>query len=163
MSKIRCANRVDTSGGRGKQLADLGREQGSDDVLEDVAFGHDHGTASYVKCMTAVSVPFVVDLLVYQLPMYRVLGGDTYSVQKCVAANLGASAACVVDVVALERDQVVRADHVECPVVVTVAGGGPAGASVELGVGDGNAVGSVLSRNEHLPAYEGDFDMIDPY
>lgn len=73
-----------------------------------------------------------------------------------VASHLGTAPARVVDIVALERDQVAAADGVDGPVVVPVAGRRPAGATIELAVGDGDAVGRRLASDEHLAADEGD-------
>lgn len=46
-----------------------------------------------------------------------------YCVQQCVAGDLGRSAAEVVDVVALERDEILRSVKVETPVGVRVTVG----------------------------------------
>ena len=92
-----------------------GGQEGSDDVLEDVALGENVATSTDVESVAAVGVPVVVD-----------------GVEKSVAADLGGAAGCVVDVVALEGDEIAAAGEVERPVVVVVAGGGPRGLMVGL-------------------------------
>jgi hypothetical protein len=61
-------------------------------------------------------------------------------VKKSVAGNLGGAAAHVVDVVALECDQVAGASEVDAPVVVSIAGGRVRADAVEVVVGDGDSV-----------------------
>ena len=63
-----------------------------------------------------------------------------YRVQKRVALHLRAPPAHVVDVVALQGNQVARAGEVEAPVVVSVAGCRVVGHAVEVAVGDGYAL-----------------------
>lgn len=51
------------------------------------------------------------------------MGGKTYCVQQCVTLDLGAATTKVVDVVALEGDQITRAIEVNTPVSVAIACG----------------------------------------
>lgn len=83
-------------------------------------------------------------------------------VQQGVSADLGSAAGGVVDVVPLHGDQVAGAGQVDGPVMVAVAGGAPAGVAVKLAVGEGHAVGSRFTSDEHLAADEGDLDVVDP-
>jgi len=86
------------------------RVDGRDDILESVALSDDGSASADLKGVAAVGVPVVVN-----------------GVEESVAGNLGAATAGVVDVVALKGDHVVGAGEVHGPVVVAVAGGGPAG------------------------------------
>ena len=129
------------AGGRApEELARVLQQRGLD-VLEDVALGDDVGAV--VEGVARVGVEVVVD-----------------GVDEGVAADLGGAAGCVVDVVALEGDEVVGARQVERPVVVVVAGGGPVGVAVELVVGDGDAVGGAGAEDDHLAADEGELVVI---
>lgn len=83
--------------------------------------------------MAAVVVPVVVD-----------------GVQKGVALDLGATAGGVIDVVALHGNQIVGSIEVDAPVVVTVAGSGVVGHTVDVVVGQRNAVGGIGSQNDVL-------------
>lgn len=56
------------------------------------------------------------------------------SVQERVSADFRAAAGGVVNVVVLQGDEVVGAGEVDAPVVVAVAGGGPAGCAVDVAV-----------------------------
>lgn len=71
-----------------------------------------------------------------------------------VPANLRGPPGGVVNVVALQGDEVVGAGKVESPVVVPVTGGRPGGGAVYLGVGDGDAVRSLISQHYVLTADE---------
>ena len=123
---------------------------GLGDRLEDVAFSQD--TAVLVRGdgerVAGVVVPVVVD---------SVEQGSLVC-----AADLGAAAGGVVDVVALEGDCVTAADEEEGPVVVVIAAGGPRSVSVDLGVGDGHAVAGVVAGDDVLAADQGDLDVVDP-
>ena len=83
--------------------------------------------------MAAVGVPVVVD-----------------GVEEGVAGNLRAAAAGVVDVVALESDQIVGASEVHGPVVVAVAGGRPGGRTIDFVVGDSDTIAGVVTKNDVL-------------
>ena len=61
-------------------------------------------------------------------------------VQECVTADFGTAARCVMDVVALECDEVRGAEKQYGPVVTTVASRGPRGRSIEFRVGDCHSV-----------------------
>jgi hypothetical protein len=67
-----------------------------------------------------------------------------------VALDLGATAAGVVDVVALHGDHVAGAIQVDTPVVVAVAGGGVVGFTVDVAVGDGDAVVGLGAEDDVL-------------
>jgi hypothetical protein len=56
----------------------------------------------------------------------------------------------MVDVVALESDQVVATGEVKSPVVTTIAGCGPGGRSVDITVGNSDSAGSKLSKDDVL-------------
>jgi hypothetical protein len=71
------------------------------------------------------------------------------------AAELGAAAAGVVDVVVFEGDGIACAGEVDAPVVVGVAFGGPAGAAVDEVVGDGYAVVAAVAGDDVLATDEG--------
>lgn len=58
------------------------------------------------------------------------------------------------DVVALEGDQVVGTGEVEGPVVMPVASSRPRGGAVDLGVRDGDTVGSLVTQHDMLTANE---------
>ena len=75
-------------------------------------------------------------------------GRKAYSVQQGVTLNLRRAAAGVVDVVVLEGDGVTLAGKVDTPVVVGVAVGGPAGATVDEVVGDCHAVVAAVAGDE---------------
>lgn len=131
--------------GASEDLADA-LEERCDDVLEDVALGQDVGVAgAAVERVPAVGVPVVV-----------------HGVQQRVAADLGRTSRCVVHVVALERHEVRASREVQCPVVVAVAGGGPGGGAVDLGVGDCNAAGGAVTEDDVLAADERGVDVVDP-
>lgn len=72
--------------------------------------------------------------------------------QNGVTLNLRRAAAGVVDVVALEGDQVVVAIEVDAPVVVAVAGGRVVRFTVDEGVGDGDAVVFLGAEDDVLAA-----------
>lgn len=74
------------------------------------------------------------------------------SVQDGVSSELGSTATEVVDVVVLEGDLVIRTSEVEVPVVVTVASGGVSGLAINVGVGDADAAGGVLTKDNVLAA-----------
>lgn len=124
--------------GDGEELAADGLVNGVGDVLEDVALGQDVAAGVDLEGVARVGVEVVVD-----------------GVQQHVAGGLGRAARGVVDVVALEGHQVAGAGEVETPVVVAVAGGAPRGRAVDLGVGDGHAVGGALAQDNMLTADEG--------
>lgn len=107
-------------------------------VLEDVAFGDDGGAGADFEGVAAVGVPVVVD-----------------GVEERVAADFGAAAAGVVDVVALEGYEVAGAGEVQSPVVVVVAGGGPGGGTVDLRVGNSDTLAGAVSEDDVLAANEG--------
>lgn len=136
------ANGIRTRARAAEELA-LVLEQRGLDVLEDVSLCDDHCTRAVVEGVAGVCVEVVVD-----------------GVDERVAARLGGAARGVVDVVALEGDEVGRARQVEGPVVVAVAGGGPRGLAVELVVGDGHAVGGAVAEDDHLAADEGEFVVV---
>lgn len=142
MSKVVAASSV---GARRRATKELSRiaEQRSLHILERIALGNDHPTSTIVESVTSVGVEIVVDC-----------------VKECVATDLGAAAGGMVDIVTLHSDQILGACQVDAPIVVAIAGGGPAGGAVELIVGKGNSVGGTVAGNEHLAADEGDLDVI---
>jgi hypothetical protein len=56
----------------------------------------------------------------------------------------------MVDVVALESDQVVATGEVKSPVVTSITGCGPGGGSVNIAVGNSDSTGSRLSKDDVL-------------
>lgn len=66
------------------------------------------------------------------------------------------------DIVTRKGNQVTGTIEEHCPVVVSVAGRGPAGLTVELVVGDGKAPSLVVSRDDHLAADERELAVVDP-
>lgn len=76
--------------------------------------------------------------------------------QERVAADLGASAGRVVDVVALHGDQVAGSEQQDGPVVMSVTRCAPRSRAIELSVGYRDSVGCPVASNEHLAADEGD-------
>ena len=112
-------------------------------ILKDVAFSNNHTTSSIVKGMTRVRVPVVVD-----------------GMEERIATDLGTAARGVVDVVTLHRDQIVGSGQIYGPVMMTIAGRGPARRAIELIVGECHAVRGPIAGDKHLTANEGDFDMV---
>ena len=140
MSQRRTANRIRPRTRAAEKLPGVTQQRGIH-ILEHVALRHD--VRPVVESVTRVGVEVVV-----------------HGVQQGVAADLGGAPRGVVDVVALEGNQVVGARQVQRPVVVVVAGGGPVGVAVEVVVGDGDAVGGVVAEDEHLAADEGEFVVV---
>lgn len=66
------------------------------------------------------------------------------------------------DIVTRKGNQVTSTIEEHRPVVVSVAGRGPAGLAVELVVGDGEAPSLVVSRDDHLAADERELAVVDP-
>lgn len=117
---------------RGSEKLSINRRlNNSINVLENVALSQDVTTRTDLERVAAVVVPVVV-----------------HSVQESVALHLGASAAGVVDVVALHGDQVAVAVQVDAPVGVAVAGGGVVGQTVDVVVCQTDAV--VAGGAEHV-------------
>ncbi|CAH0057350.1 unnamed protein product [Clonostachys solani] len=152
VAEVGGAGRVGGAVGAGEHLAGTSRLDGSDDVLEHVALGDNHGARVDLERVAVVVVPVVVD-----------------GVEEGVATDLGAAAGGVVDVVVLEGDQlggrrtyIGRASKVDSPVVVGVAVGRPAGLSVNLAVGNGHTVAGAGAEHNVLTANQRGGDMIDP-
>lgn len=82
----------------GSEEVALVREQGGLDVLEDIALGENLGTGLVIESVAGVLSPEVVD-----------------GMEKGVSTKLGAAAAGVVDVVALQGDEIVCTNGQECP------------------------------------------------
>jgi len=112
-------------------------------ILEDVAFSNNHTTCSIIEGMAGVGIPVVVD-----------------GMEERVATDLGTAARGVVDVVTLHCDEIVGSSQVYGPVVMTVAGCGPASRAVKLIVRQCHAIRGPITGHEHLAADEGDFDVI---
>jgi hypothetical protein len=81
--------------------------------------------------------------------------GGTYSVQQSVALDLGRPATGVVDIVALHGDHVAGAIEVDTPVVVAVAGGRVVRDTVDVRVGDGDAVVGLGAEDDVLATNAG--------
>jgi hypothetical protein len=91
-------------------------------------------------------------------------GTIAYGVQEGVALDLGGAAAGVVDVVALQGDEIAVTIEVDGPVVVSVTGGRVGGDTVDEVVGDGHALGGLGTQDDVLTTdasslwlLEGDF------
>ena len=136
------AGSIGSGSGGTEQLSSVAEKRGHD-VLEDVALSNDLATGSDVESVARVGIPVVVD-----------------GMDERVSADLGAAAGGVVDVVVLHGDEVGGASQVDGPIVVAIAGGGPAGHTIELIVGEGHAIRGASAGDEHLAADEGDLDMI---
>ena len=72
-----------------------------------------------------------------------------------VASELGRATLGMCDVVVLERDSVLGASQVHCPVVVGVAAGGPLGVAVDEVVGDCDAGVLSVAGDDVLASDEG--------
>jgi hypothetical protein len=70
----------------------------------------------------------------------------------------------MVNVIVLEGDQVVGASEVHAPIVVARASsvGRPAASSVDVAVGDGDAAGGVVTKDDVLATNTGDGDVVNP-
>lgn len=123
VSEVASADIVCRGRGRCEDLTTDRGQQRSDDVLEDITLGDDLGARLGVKGMPTVGVPVIV-----------------HCMQEGIAAYLGAATGGVMNVVAFHGDEVAATIEVEGPVVVSVAGGGPACHTVDLVVGDGDAI-----------------------
>jgi hypothetical protein len=115
------------------------------DVLENIALCDNLGAGISFECVLRVGVEIVV-----------------HGVEQGVAADLGGAARGVVDVVLLEGHEVVGTGQVDAPVVVAVAGGGPAGCAVDVAVGDGDAVGGRVAEDDVLACDEVGGYVVDP-
>jgi hypothetical protein len=115
------------------------------DVLENISLGKDLRARVGLEGVLAVGVEVVV-----------------YGVQERVACDLGRAAGGVVDVVLLEGHEVVGTGQVDAPVVVAVAGGGPAGCAVDVAVGDCDAVRGGVAENDVLAGNEVCGYVVDP-
>lgn len=142
VAEVSAAHGVGRRGRAAEEFAAVSEKRG-DYVLEDVALGDDHTAGAVVEGVARVGIEVVVD-----------------SVDERVSANLGGAARSVVDVVALQGDEVAGTGEVESPVVVTIAGGGPGGDTVELVVGDGDTVRSTVAENNHLATDEGELVVV---
>ena len=72
-----------------------------------------------------------------------------------IASELGRATLGMCDVVVLERDSVLGASQVHCPVVVGVAAGGPLGVAVDEVVGDRDAGVFGVTGDDVLASDEG--------
>lgn len=91
------------------------------DVLEHVALGEDHAARTDFEGVAGGVVPVIIDLKQLSTHGLKEEGERTYCVKQSVALDLGAATTKVVDVVALEGDEVARAIEVDTPVSVAVA------------------------------------------
>jgi hypothetical protein len=137
------------TGGGGGGYKDLARcrvgEDGGRDGLENVALDQGVGARGDIESVARVGVPVVVE-----------------GVPDRVKLELWRTARGVVDVVAIEGDQVVVTVAENGPVVTAIAGGGPAGLTIEFVVGNGHTAGGIVARDEELTADKGEFVMVDP-
>jgi hypothetical protein len=153
VAEISLAGRVVGSGS--KDLAGKTRLGSRNNVLEDVALSDDLGAGIGLEGVLGVGVEVVVD-----------------GVEEGVTADLGGAAGSVMDVVALHGNEVVRTGKVDSPVVVSagtksayvlysicvailpIASCGPSGGSVDLAVGNGDAVGGAVTEDNVLTGNE---------
>lgn len=82
--------------------------------------------------------------------------------QKCISLHLWRTSTGVVDVVALQGNEVAGSVEVDAPVVVSVAGGGVIGHAVDVVVGDGDALGGISTEHDVLASDAGGCDVVDP-
>lgn len=82
--------------------------------------------------------------------------------QDGASAELRGAATEVVHIVVLESDLVASTSEVQVPVVVSVASGRVGGLAIDVGVGDGHAVGSILAQDNVLAADGVGGDVVDP-
>lgn len=122
-AKVVGASLVRRLGRRSESLAIDGVLNNSGNVLEDVSFSKNIATLTDLKGVAGVVLPVVVD-----------------GVQQGVTLDLRATAASLVDVVTLHGNHVIRSIEVDTPVVVSVAGSGVVGFTVDEGVADCHAV-----------------------
>ena len=142
VTKVGSAGSISSSSSSTEQFSSVAEKRGYN-VLEDVALSNYLTAGSNVESVARVGIPVVVD-----------------GVNERVSADLGTAARGVVNVVVLHGDKVGGASQVDGPVVVAVAGGGPASYTIELIVREGHAVGGAVAGNEHLAADKGDLDVI---
>ena len=117
--------------GGGEQLTLKGGAlDGSGDIGEGVTLSKDVASGADLEGMVGVVVPIVVD-----------------SMQVGVALNLGGTATGLVEVVTLHSNLVAGAVQVDVPVVVAVAGGRVVRLSINVVVGEGDAVVSLGSED----------------
>ena len=76
----------------------------------------------------------------------------SYGVQQSVTGDLRGAAGGAVNVVALECNLVLRACEIQGPVLVAVAGRRVIASAIDLAVGDGDAAGGVLAKDDVLTA-----------
>lgn len=72
--------------------------------------------------------------------------------EQSIALNLGAATTKVVDVVALESDEIIRSIEIHTPVSVAITCGTVRGDTIKVGVGDSDAVVGTGSEDEVLTA-----------
>lgn len=143
-SEVGGANLVNASARRSEQLSINGRLNNSIDVLENVALGEDVTTGTDLECVAGVVVPVVVD-----------------GVQESVTLDLGATSTGVVDVVALQGDEVGVTIEVDTPVGVGVAGCGVVGNTVDVVVGQTDAVVGGGTKDVVLATDTGSLGLLD--
>lgn len=143
-SKVSRANLVGGSIGRSEELSINGGLSNNIDVLENVALSEDVTTGTNLEGVAGVVVPVVVD-----------------SVQESVTLDLGATTAGVVDVVALEGDEVGVTIKVDTPVGVGVAGSGVLGNTVNVVVGERNTVVGGGTEDVVLATDTGSLGLLD--
>lgn len=162
-AKVGRADLIRRSAGRGEGLT-LNRVLSNNrDVLENITLSKNVTALTDLECVAGVVVPVVVNLDIISTspigPSKQVSGTsenrETYSVENSVSLDLGATATGVVDVVALQGNQVAGTVEVDSPVVVAVAGGGPVGLAVDEGVRDGDALVGFGAEDDVLPTDAG--------
>ena len=145
MTEVGHALCVGGSAGGSVHLATKTRLHGRDNVLKDIAFRDDLGACITLEGVLAVGVEVVAD-----------------GVEERVAGDLGGTSRGVVDVVALERYKVIGAGEIHTPVMVAVTRRRPRGGSVDLAVGNGDAVGGAVTEDDVLTSNQVSGDMVNP-
>lgn len=145
VAKVLLALRVGRRARAGENLSTESGLHGLLDVLEDIALSNDLSTRVGLEGVVGVAVEVVVD-----------------SMEESVASNLGRTARGVVDVVALEGDEIVGAGEIHSPVVVSVACCRPGGGAVDFAVGDGDAAGGAVSEDDMLAGNQVGCNVVDP-
>lgn len=82
--------------------------------------------------------------------------------QKSVALDLGGTSTGVVDVVALEGNEIAGSIKVDTPVVVSVAGSGVVAGTVDEAVGNSDTLGGLGAENNVLARDAGSGDVVNP-
>jgi hypothetical protein len=114
-------------------------------ILENIALGHDLRARIRFEGVLAVGVKVVV-----------------HSVEERVACDLRGAARSMVNVVLLECDEVVGAGEVHAPIMMAITRRRPARGTIDLAVGNGDAVRGRVAEHNVLACDEVGGDVVDP-